>query len=225
MENVEHAIIIMAGIGSRLGLDTTKGLVKVGEKKIVDYHLDRLKDVPDVRIVVGFQKEKVKEHVKKVRDDVKFITNHDFRNTSTSYSVSLANKDLDEPYLLIIGDVLFNKTDFENFIVNCKNESLVGITPSKTEDAIFAELNDDNRVINFQREYPLDYEYAGITYVTNDVKITENDNYVVDALGKSLPLKTIFIESYEIDTKADLELAKKNLHKLELWILFIFLTY
>ena len=216
MENVKHAIIIMAGIGSRLGLDTTKGLVKVGEKRIVDYHLDRLKNVPDLRIVVGFQKEKVKEHVKKIRDDVKFVTNPDFRNTSTSYSVSLANKDLDEPYLLIIGDIVFNKEDFENFISNCKNNSLVGITKSKTEDAIFAELNDENMVTKFQRDYPTDYEYAGITYVNNDVSITENDNYVVDALGKSLPLETISIESYEIDTKADLELAKKNLHKLGL---------
>ena len=216
MENVKHAIIIMAGIGSRLGLETTKGLVKVGEKRIVDYHLDRLKDVEDVRIVVGFQKEKVIEHVKKTRENVKFYINKDFKSTSTSYSVSLANKDLNDPYLLIIGDVLFNKEDFQNFILSCKDETLVGITPAKSEEAIFAELNNDNKVINFQRETPLEYEFAGITYVTEDISITENDNYVVDALGKSLPLKSHIIESYEIDTLADLELAKNNLDKLGL---------
>lgn len=216
MENIKHAIIIMAGVGSRLGLNTAKGLVKIGEKRIVDYNLDRLKYVPDVRIVVGFQENKVKKHVRSIRKDVKFFTNHDFRNTSTSYSVSLANKDLEEPYILIIGDVLFNKIDFENFMEHCHDEPLIGITPSKTEDAIFAELNYEGMVTHFQRKIKSDYEYAGITYVTDEIRITENDNYVVDALEKSLPLNSISIESYEIDTKADLKLAQDNLHKLYL---------
>ncbi|KZX12823.1 NTP transferase domain-containing protein [Methanobrevibacter curvatus] len=214
MQSIKHAVIIMAGVGSRLGFNTTKGLVKVGDKRIIDYHLDRLKDIQDIRIVVGFQEEKVIEHVKKVREDITFIRNPDFRTTSTAYSVYLAVKDLKEPYLLILGDIIFNKNDFEKFIEKCNNESLIGVTKAKTEDTIFATIDESkNMVQDFQRNIKSNYEFGGILYL-KDILISENDGYIFEALKKYLPLKCHIVDAYEIDTKNDLELAIKNLHKL-----------
>ena len=48
MSPIKHAIVSAAGIGSRLGLNTPKCLVRVGGLRIIDYQLELLRDVEDV---------------------------------------------------------------------------------------------------------------------------------------------------------------------------------
>ena len=52
-------IIGCAGTGNRLGLGTTKALVEIEGKPLIIHHLEKLKDEKDIRVVVGFQAEKV----------------------------------------------------------------------------------------------------------------------------------------------------------------------
>jgi len=49
--------------------------VQVDGHTLIDYQLDLLRDVPDVRIVVGFKEEEVIEHVRKKRPDAVFVRN------------------------------------------------------------------------------------------------------------------------------------------------------
>jgi choline kinase len=206
----------MAGLGSRLGFNTTKGLIKIGKKRIIDYQLSLLDDIPDIRIVVGFQEYDVMNHVKKIRDDITFVRNPDFRTTSNSYSIYLASKDLKDPYLIIDGDILINKNDFNNFLSNCNKESIVGLTQSKTEEAVFVSIDENKELIKeFQRSPKLKYEWTGIAYL-NGIFIDKNQGYVYKELEKNLPLKYNILDCYEIDTESDFNLAKKNLHKLNL---------
>ena len=216
MQYIKHAVISMAGLGSRLGFNTTKGLVKVGEKRIIDYQLELLKDIEDIRIVVGFQEYEVMNYVTKIRDDVTFVRNPNFRTTSNSYSIHLASKDLKDPYLIIDGDIIINKKDFKNFLKECKDETLIGITPSKTEDAVFVSINDKtNTIKSFQRSPKSQYEWTGIAYL-NNISIEKNQGYVYKQLEKYSSLKYFILNCYEIDTEADLELAINNLHTINL---------
>ena len=52
-------IISCAGMGNRLGLGTTKALVEVEGKPLIMHHLEKLKNEKDIRVVVGYQAEKV----------------------------------------------------------------------------------------------------------------------------------------------------------------------
>ena len=83
-------IISCAGMGKRLGIGCTKALVEVCGKPIIVRTLEQLKDVQDIRVVVGYQAEKVIELVKSIRDDVMFVFNNQYRETGTAGSVSLA---------------------------------------------------------------------------------------------------------------------------------------
>lgn len=56
-------IISCAGMGNRLGLGTTKALVEVDGRPLIIRHLEHLKDERDIRVVVGYQAEKVIEAV------------------------------------------------------------------------------------------------------------------------------------------------------------------
>ncbi|MGY3189348.1 phosphocholine cytidylyltransferase family protein [Lysinibacillus sp. TE18511] len=212
MSIIKHAIISAAGMGTRLGMNMPKCLVEVNGRKIIDYLLELLKNIEDIRIVVGFMEEEVINYVKSIRSDVIFVRNPNFKITTNSYSVHLASKDLDEPFLIIDGDLIINKKSFENFLSNCEKKpehSLVGITKSKTEEAVFTAIkkeDNENYIKSFTREEQLDYEWSGLAYL-NGIKIEKNGGYIFHELEKHLPIRCEIIECWEIDTPEDLENA------------------
>ena len=88
MQNVEHVIISCAGLGSRLGLNKPKCLVEIGGRALIDYQLDLLKDIPDIRIVVGFMEEELIEHVRSIHPNVTFIRNPDYNGINLPYLIT-----------------------------------------------------------------------------------------------------------------------------------------
>ena len=213
MSFIKHAIISAAGMGTRLGLNTPKCLLKFGGVSIIQHQLDLLKDIEDVRVVVGFMEEDVVKIVKSIRNDVIFVRNPHYQETSNTYSISLATKGLKSPHILIDGDLLINKKSFNEFTNAFDGKhSLVGVAKSSTDDAVYVELNHDNEVINFSRNKKNKYEWSGIACV-NNITVTKEDPYLYQILEKHLPLKAKFIECSEIDTAEDLNRAQHLLSR------------
>ena len=52
MQTTKSVIISCAGIGSRLGLGTTKALIKIDGKSIIQWQLELFQEVKDIRVVV-----------------------------------------------------------------------------------------------------------------------------------------------------------------------------
>ena len=117
MSRVRHAIVSCAGLGSRLGLNSAKCLVNVNGKRIIDYILPLVADIEDLRIVVGFQEAEVMEYVSKKRADAVFVRNPTFASTSNSYSVNLGSHDLQEPFMIIDGDMIIEPPSFRRFLL------------------------------------------------------------------------------------------------------------
>lgn len=208
MQTIKHAVISAAGLGSRLELNMPKCLVEVGGRKIIDYQLDLLTDIEDVRVVVGFMEEAVIEYVRKIRSDVIFVRNPDYRTTTNSYSVYLASKDLKEPFISIDGDLLIKEESFKNFISHCgKGKNIIGITDSKTEEAVFIRLDEaKENITGFQQTPKTPYEWSGLAYL-HDIKIMQNGGYIFKEIEKHLPLPAVNIVCHEIDTPEDLNSA------------------
>ncbi|WP_319125089.1 NTP transferase domain-containing protein [Pseudomonas aeruginosa] len=97
MSPIEHAVISAAGIGSRLGLNKPKCLVEVGGKTLLAQHLERLAEIPNVWVVVGFQEELVIEQVRNLRRDAIIVRNPDFDRTNTLQSIHRVSRYLDRP--------------------------------------------------------------------------------------------------------------------------------
>lgn len=215
MQYPKHAVILAAGLGSRLGLNIPKCLVEIDGKKIIDTQLELLKEIPDIRIVVGFKEEDVMNHVKKIRPDAIFVRNPSYAHTSNCYSTNLAVRYLKDPHIIIDGDVIIGKEKFEKFLKECKNfkGNIIGVTKSKTDEAIFVELDKDNNIIEFKRSPKSENEWCGIAYLY-DIKILANESYIYQALEKRLPLKPFDFDCYEIDTPGDLERASSEIKNL-----------
>ena len=213
MQTIKHAIISAAGIGSRLELDIPKCLVTVAGRKIIDYQLENLKEIDDIRVVVGFYEEKVIEHVSKIRSDAIFVRNPLYSNTSTLQSLYLSAKYLNEPILTLDGDIILEKESFRGFLNICQNAvPVVAITPSGTEDAVFVNTHLDNNgdlfVDSFQREPRTEYEWTGIAYMKQK-QIKYKNIFVYQALERYVPLRASIIRCFEIDTQSDLIRANR----------------
>lgn len=209
---IKNAVICAAGLGSRLGLDKPKCLVEINDKPLIYYILEVLKDVENIRIVIGFKEEEVINVVRKIREDVIFVRNPDYQNTTNAYSLYLGSHDLKEPFVNIDGDMYLEKSEFEKFVdAAIEDENLIAYTKSYTEDAVNVKLNEKNQVIAFSRDKISNYEWTGIAYFSN-IKISKEGKYVYQELEDKLPINGIELECYEIDTQKDLEVLYRKLN-------------
>lgn len=211
MHPVKYAVISAAGMGSRLGLNMPKCMIDIHGRRIIDYLLDLLEEIENVRIVVGFMEELIIEHVRKLRDDVVFVRNPNFQTTSNAHSLWLATRDLDEPFIAIDGDMLINRESFSGFLDACKGgDSIVGVAKSNTEEAVYVKLNDQGQVLAFHRKPREVYEWCGIACMSGMQIPQGEQTYVYSVLENYLPLTARIIDCYEIDTPTDLDHALKH---------------
>jgi choline kinase len=201
-------VISAAGIGSRLELNMPKCLVDVGPRKIIDYQLDLLVDIEDVRIVVGFMEEAVIKHVRSIRSDVVFVRNPDYRTTTNSYSLHLGSCDLADPFVILDGDLLIEPKSFRDFLACCDGaQSVVGVTDTKTEEAVFAHLDNEKRMVTgFSMDRRGPYEWCGIAYFRG-IQVAKNAGFVFREIERHLPLPMCHVVCHEVDTPQDLDNA------------------
>lgn len=105
-------LILAAGFGSRLGHDMPKALIPWGAKgkTILDHQLERLAHagVKETWVVVGFQAERVRAHLKG-RRDVRFVENPRYMETNTAKSMLLGLQAMPAGGVVTLnGDVVFD---------------------------------------------------------------------------------------------------------------------
>lgn len=199
-------IISCAGMGNRLGVGMTKALIEVDRKPLIIRHLEMLHEEKDIRIVVGFQSEKVIETVRKYREDVIFVFNHEYRHTGTGASVSMAAKFANEYIISLDGDLLVHPEDMKT-ILQYENEFICGTEPG-TDDPwmVKAKKYGNNEVVESFSHESGDYEWTGIVQVKSD-RINFGNGHVYQLLEPLLPMPLIKVRTKEIDTINDYEKA------------------
>ena len=207
---IRYAVIAAAGMGSRLQCGLPKALVEVCGRSILSYQLELLRDIPHVRIVVGYHGEEVSAAARELRPDIEIIFNHDYASTNTLQSYYLGVKDLDEPFLLLDGDIIPQRESLCAFLDKAQGDTTIGIAPVNTEDAVFVHLDQSHRISSFSRTVKSKFEWSNIVVVHSKLFSYEN-TYVYEQLEKILPLKACCIERLEIDTPNDIQYAESVL--------------
>ena len=207
MSTVEHAVIAAAGLGTRMGRGRPKCLEKIRGRAIVDYQLALLESFEDVRVIVGFQESAVMEHIRRIRSDVVFVRNSNFRGTTTLQSYWLGVRGLTEPCLIMDADIVFEPASFQSFVQDCQDgRSRIGITAARTEDAVFVTTasNNGNLIVHgFDREHAEEYEWANLAFLRPE-QLANKSTYVYEHLHDQLPLQASVVEAFEVDTPNDL---------------------
>jgi len=210
---VELAVIAAAGLGSRLGAATPKCLVKIDGVTLIERQLDLLRDVPEVRVIVGFREQDVMDLVSSIRPDVVFVRNPDFAHTHTIHSLRRALQHSSRWFLALDGDLVIEPTSFRSFLATCAataEDAVLAIGESGTEDGVFvqtATVGNELLVTSFSRERCSGYEWSGMAHLHSD-HIAEGDRFVFETLEDSLPMRAAVIDAAEVDTPQDLQRAR-----------------
>lgn len=195
-------VISCAGMGKRLGLGTSKCLVDVAGEPLIIRNLKMLDDVDDVRVVVGYQAERVIEVVTGYRRDVTFVFNHDYARTNTGDSVRLAANHANEYILTIDGDLLVHPDDMKKILA--AEGEFVGVTAPGTDNPVLADV-EEGTVTAFSREKG-SFEWTGVTQVKTQ-KILNGAGHTYQLIEPHLPMPYIYLRTKEIDTPNDYDNA------------------
>ena len=195
-------IICAAGMGTRLGIGTTKALVDIDGIPLILRQLELLKDYDDIRIVVGFQAERIINVVKDYRKDIMFVFNYEYETTGVANSLRRGLLGAREYILSIEGDILINPDDF-SALAEYDGECLA-VTSITSAEPIKASV-DTNVVRRLDRSNG-NMQWPGIVKIGIE-KLKGNSSHVYDVLNECLPLPVIRIRAREIDTPEDYENA------------------
>ncbi len=199
MQTAKSVIISCAGIGSRLGLGSTKALIDIGGKTLIRRQLELFDDIEDIRVVVGFQASEVIEEVSRYRPDAIFVFNHEYFNTKTGTSYYLGARDGNEYAIELDGDLLVHPDDMA-MLLRMEGQ-WIAYADKMSEDAVYLKTNESGDVVGFSRMEG-DYEWTGPCCMLRQ-KVTYTSLNVYNQLEQSLPIKGVKIRARDIDTYGD----------------------
>ena len=199
MQTTKSVIISCAGIGSRLGLGTTKALIKIDGKSIIQWQLELFQEVKDIRVVVGFQAAEVIAEVRKYRPDAVFVYNHNYFDTKTGSSYYLGARHGAEYAIEVDGDLLIHPEDVK-MLLELDGE-WIAYADKSSEDGVYVKVNEAGEVIGFSRQDG-DYEWTGPCCLKRKNVIYSSEN-VFNQLESHLPMRGIKIRARDIDTYND----------------------
>jgi dTDP-glucose pyrophosphorylase len=178
------AVLMAGGKGERLRPlteKTPKPLVKVGDKCIIDYNIDRLIDfgVKHLNVTVNYLAEQIESHFAEPRKGVRVYTYREPKFLGTIGSIRFIDRFYNDTVLVMNSD-LFTNIDYEDFYLHFQNhdaEMSVAAVPYNVSIP-YGVLDLDGRNIKGLLEKPkyVYYANAGIYLIKKRVlsEIPEN---------------------------------------------------
>lgn len=145
---ISTAVILAAGMGIRLRNVTgllPKGLLEIGGKSLISRSLENLKNegIDRAVIVTGFQESLYREHLQQQADipELEFVHSRQFEETGSMHSLFVAKNYLQEDFLLLESDLLYESRALPS-VINFEGPYVVlasGETGSGDEVYIYGE--------------------------------------------------------------------------------------
>ena len=221
------AIILAAGIGSRLGNSDPKPLTKLKNGESILYrqveYLSEYIGINNIMVIVGYKKDIIMESF----PNLSYVYNNYYDTTNTSKSLLAGlHKIENEDVLWLNGDVVFEK-DLLPQIIKCSKSCMAVNTNSVGEEEIKYNIFDDGNIKEVSKTAsPALGEAVGINKVmTADLPLfkanlekCDDQDYFEEALELSIQdgmkIMPVDINKYlcmEIDFEDDLEQINKQL--------------
>ena len=225
------AIILAAGMGTRLGGQSPKPLTKLANgETILQRQINALLnyiDKKDIYIVVGYKKEMIMNKF----PDYNFIENPFYKNTNTSKSLLRALNQIDEinDVLWLNGDVVFERNIY-NAIIQFSSSCMAVNSKPVSDEEVKYNLNDNGTIKQVSKVITDGLgEAVGINKIAKIhlaefkvhlAKCNDNDYFergIELYINKGLEIHPLDITSYycnEIDDEKDLQNVNVNINKI-----------
>ena len=229
--SIKVAVILAAG--ETLDFDKPVGFLKIFDSTLIERTIKLLSkyNIEKIIIASGYKSEFYKKLLKKY-PNIKIIENKKYKTTGNMYSLYLLRKYLQEDFILLEGDLVFEETLIP-LLLNFKekNVTLIDTSVSNKEDSLYVTIKNGELLNISKGKYSLEKisgELIGISklkynsYLKMLDKFTQIENklffYEYSFLDKNIfpDLKCISSEEKlwgEIDNQKQYEYIKNNILK------------
>ena len=237
--SAKHAVILAAGLSSRLGAytsDKPKCLLEVEGKSLLELSLQNLQDVGvrNVCVVTGYLADRIEDALIKLDMSLrlKTIVNSKYATTGSAYSLLLALVDRPASTLVLESDILYHKELLRQAITINQN-TVMAAELSGSGDEVYLECNSDQRLVSVSKKPTPDSknrtigELAGVTYLTKVGAESYAAYVITNQRVEALHYEEVFLELNraslpffvkkcckpwaEVDTDADLKRARETI--------------
>lgn len=230
--SIKVAVILAAG--ETLDFDKPVGFLKIFDSTLIERTIKLLSkyNIEKIIIASGYKSEFYKKLLKKY-PNIKIIENKKYKTTGNMYSLYLLRKYLQEDFILLEGDLVFEETLIP-LLLNSKekNVTLIDTSVSNKEDSLYVTIKNGELLNISKGKYSLEKisgELIGISklkynsYLKMLDKFTQIENklffYEYSFLDKNIfpDLKCISSEEKlwgEIDNQKQYEYIKNNILKI-----------
>ena len=129
------AIILAAGKGTRLypiTLNKPKGLLEIGDETILDRLIRQFREagVNDIVVVVGYQKEILKEHFGR---SVRYLEYDGYDETNNLHTLWSVRDELNDDVIITFADLILH-SDIVNKVIEIQNDIVMTVDTSQVLD-------------------------------------------------------------------------------------------
>ncbi|MGL4665505.1 MAG: NTP transferase domain-containing protein, partial [Clostridium butyricum] len=165
---VKQAVILAAGRAEHFGKPV--GLLEIEDFKLIDRTLNILKEngITKIVLVTGYESEQFEEYFKNSRN-IKIVKSDIYKWTGTMHSLSLAKEYIDDDFLLIENDLIFEKRAIKELSESPNRDCILFTNESGSGDEAFVEIR-DNHLYKMSKDIHqfnrIDGEMIGLTKVS-----------------------------------------------------------
>lgn len=160
--NIHTAVILVAGIGSRLRPltdDRPKALVEIGGGETILGRAVRLLEsfgISRLVLATGYREDAVRQAMQGARVAVEYVRNPEYESTQNSVSLALCRQAVGSgPFFKLDGDVVFQRQVLERLAASSA-ELAVAVDAGRTVDQEAMKVTTDGaRIVAFGKGIPL----------------------------------------------------------------------
>ena len=167
-KTVKQAVILAAGRADDFGKPV--GMLDIQDFKLIDRTIGILKEngITKIVIVTGYKSEEYEEYFKNSKN-VKLVKSDIYKWTGTMHSLSLAKEYVDDDFLLIENDLVFEKRAIKELVESPERDCILFTNESGSGDEAFVEIR-DNHLFKMSKDIHqfnrIDGEMIGITKIS-----------------------------------------------------------
>lgn len=165
---VRQAVILAAGRAEDFGKPV--GMLEIQDFKLIDRTLSILKEngISRIVIVTGYKNELYEEYFKNSKN-VTLVNSDIYKWTGTMHSLSLAKDYIDDDFLLIENDLIFEGRAIKELVESENRDCILFTNESGSGDEAFVEIR-DNHLFKMSKDIHqfnrIDGEMIGLTKIS-----------------------------------------------------------
>lgn len=202
-------VVNAAGLGSRLGLDMPKALLEVAGRPLIAWQMELLRDVSDVRVVLGYRASDVSDVVFRVRPEAMVVLNHEFSSTGTAASLVRGCVGALGPVVSLDCDLIVHPEDLRLFTHG--SSPMLGTLPVQSEEPVFVRVEPGSDGAMVARDFdrtpvPGDHEWSGLVrFDPQSPHLGPSRGHVFELIRPLLPMAAVPIRAREVDFPDEVE--------------------